>query len=287
MPALLIISQQKNAEVFHEIFLELPGKISLSSSRQDEKVFAHTFLIDKLPTRTTCLEFREKLQKENSDILYLPALLEKNKPSLFAFDMDSTLIEEEVIDELAREKGVFEEVARVTEEAMQGKLDFQTALRKRCSLLQGLEVQVFNKIYERLHPREGLKKLFSFFKQEKIHTAVFSGGFVPILEKFSLEYGIDFFAANTLEVMNGKLSGSVIGDIVDREKKRELFLQRRDFYKLEPGQTVACGDGSNDLLMLNEAGLGIGIHAKQGLKEKIHNWIDYFSIDVLKFVFSG
>ncbi|EMM70588.1 phosphoserine phosphatase SerB [Leptospira weilii str. 2006001855] len=200
--------------------------------------------------------------------------------------MDSTLIQQEVIDELAKLAGVYEEVASVTKEAMEGDLDFHEALKKRCVYLKGLSSSIFTELYPKLKLNVGVENLLKGLKEKSTKTAVFSGGFTDILEMFQKQYGIDEIRANVLEVQDGQLSGNVIGDIVDKNKKFEYLKMIRDLEGISHSQVVAVGDGANDALMLNEAGIGIGFHAKEGLKRLIANWVDFAPLDVLLFLFS-
>lgn len=262
------------------------------------------FLLSSAPVRTqglwSCIEWkisrkldrseliavREIFAKRNSDLLQVDKLLDAKKKSFFAFDMDSTLIQQEVIDELARMAGVYDEVASVTKEAMEGNLDFHEALKKRCAHLKGLSSSIFTELYPTLSLNIGVENLLKGLKENQSRTAVFSGGFTDILEIFQKRYGIDEVYANVLERENGQLSGNVVGDIVDKNKKLEYLKMIRDREGISSSQVVAVGDGANDSLMLNEAGIGIGFHAKEGLKKLILNWVDFAPMDSLLFLFS-
>lgn len=237
-------------------------------------------------SREDLISLRSELAEIRSDSLQLEGLLDPDRKSLFAFDMDSTLIRQEVIDELARYAGVYDEVASVTREAMEGLLDFQEALYKRCSYLKGLSVSVFAELYPRLEPNDGVAALLSGLSSRNVNTAVFSGGFTDILEYFQKDHPVGEIRANVLERVNGILTGTVLGEIVDKNKKLSYFREIRDREGIDPLQTVAVGDGANDALMLNEAGIGIGFHAKDGLKKLILNWIDFAPMDSLLLLFS-
>ncbi|WP_246048804.1 phosphoserine phosphatase SerB [Leptospira sarikeiensis] len=239
---------------------------------------------DILP-RTELVYLRKELQNERKiDLIQIESFLEKEP--LFCFDMDSTLIQEEVIDELARYAGVYEEVAHVTKEAMEGNLNFQEALQKRCSYLKDLPVAVFDELYFKLHPNHGVPQLFAGLKQKNAKTAIFSGGFTDILERFKQEYSIDEVRANYLDRADEKLLGTVSGTVVDKFIKRDSLLDLRSRFGIPKSNIVAVGDGANDQLMLEAAGIGIGFHAKEGLKSNISNWIDFASMDVLLYLFS-
>jgi phosphoserine phosphatase len=236
-------------------------------------------------TKEEILNFRESLIEYSIDLLYLPGLLDPNKKSLFVFDMDSTLIKEEIIDEIARYNGIYDEVSLITEEAMQGKIDFQNALEKRCSLLKGIKFDVFEEIYKNIHINNGVRNFFEFCDYKKIYTIVLSGGFTPILEKFKMDFKISDFKANQLEVKDQILTGSLIGEIIDKYKKRDYLYHFVNLYKVDKNQVVSVGDGSNDLLMLESAYIGIGYKPKNGLKENIINWISHSSIESLLFLY--
>lgn len=262
------------------------------------------FLLSSAPIRTSglwsCIEWniskkldprelfdlRKKISDKNSDLLQVDRLLDPKKKSLFAFDMDSTLIQEEVIDELARLAGVYDQVASVTREAMEGNLDFHEALKKRCLHLKGLPTSIFEELYPKLSLNLGVEKLLFGLKEKESRTAVFSGGFTDILEMFQRDHGIGEVRANVLERENGVLTGFVTGKIMDKVKKFEFLKEIRDRERIDSSQVVAVGDGANDALMLNEAGIGIGFHAKDGLKKLITNWVDFAPMDVLLFLFS-
>ncbi|PJZ55993.1 phosphoserine phosphatase SerB [Leptospira barantonii] len=293
---MLLILTQNPEEIRKEILLGLGSFVSLKPEER--------FLLSSAPVRTqglwNCIEWkisrkldrseliavRETFAKRNSDLLQVDKLLDAKKKSFFAFDMDSTLIQQEVIDELARMAGVYEEVASVTKEAMEGNLDFHEALKKRCIYLKGLSSSIFTELYPTLSLNIGVENLLKGLKENQSRTAVFSGGFTDILEIFQRRYGIDEVYANVLERENGQLSGNVVGDIVDKNKKLEYLKMIRDREGISFAQVVAVGDGANDSLMLNEAGIGIGFHAKEGLKKLILNWVDFAPMDSLLFLFS-
>jgi phosphoserine phosphatase len=201
--------------------------------------------------------------------------------------MDSTLIQQEVIDEIAKENGVYEEVSKVTLEAMEGKLNFDEALKKRCELLKGISTETFERVYSRLQLNLGVEFFLKNRKNYLIKVAVLSGGFEPILQRFQREYRIEFFKANLLEEENQILTGKVLGEIINAEKKEKYLLEIAQKERIPLSQVVAIGDGSNDSLMLNRAGIGIGFHAKDGLKRKIQNWIEYFGMEILFFLFGS
>jgi len=187
---------------------------------------------------------------------------------LVCFDMDSTLIQTEVIDELAACAGVGEQVAAITEAAMRGELDFCESFRRRMALLEGLDESVLAGIAERLPITEGAERLIGTLKQLGYKIAILSGGFTYFAEQLQRRLGIDYVHANRLEFEQGRLTGKVAGPIVDGTRKAELLreIAEREGIRLE--QVIAVGDGANDLPMLSIAGLGIAYHAKPLVKEQ-------------------
>ncbi|EGB15005.1 phosphoserine phosphatase SerB [Pseudodesulfovibrio mercurii] len=203
---------------------------------------------------------------------------------LVAFDMDSTLIQAEVIDELAKEAGVGDQVAAITESAMRGELDFKQSLRKRLSLLEGLDESVLKRVAERLPMSEGAEKLISNLKNVGYKIAILSGGFTYFGDILRKRYGIDYVYANQLEIKDGKLTGKAVGDIVDAQKKAELLQSIADQEGISLQQVIAVGDGANDLPMLNLAGLGIAFHAKPKVKQGARQAISTLGLDAILFL---
>ncbi|EQA37104.1 phosphoserine phosphatase SerB [Leptospira inadai serovar Lyme str. 10] len=247
----------------------------------------HCFLafVERSIAREELTSLRRCLFSAKVDVLQIEHRI-KNE-SLFCFDMDSTLIRQEVVDELARFAGVYDEVAAVTREAMEGNLNFQESLRKRCAYLRGLSADSLLKLYPRLTLNYGVRDLLSELKRRGAKLAVFSGGFTDILEAFQKDYEIDEVRANVLERIDGKLTGGVLGRIVDKDVKRGSLLELREKFGISKREVIAVGDGANDQLMLAEAGIGIGFHAKEGLKSGIENWVDFAPMDVLLYLFEG
>ncbi|AHF02991.1 phosphoserine phosphatase [Marichromatium purpuratum 984] len=198
---------------------------------------------------------------------------------LVCFDMDSTLIQTEVIDELAAAAGVGDEVAAITEAAMRGELDFQESFRRRMALLEGLDESVLVGIAERLPITEGADRLIATLKRLGYKIAILSGGFTYFAEHLQRRFGVDYVYANQLEFRDGRLTGEVAGEIVDGARKAELLreLAAREGIRLE--QVIAVGDGANDLPMLSIAGLGIAFHAKPIVTQQARHSIATVGLD--------
>ena len=193
---------------------------------------------------------------------------------LCVMDVDGTLILEEVIDLLGREVGREEEISQITSRAMRGELDFESSLRKRVSLLEGLPVSVFDKVFNTIHLTPNAQKFVSILEKNAILVGLVSGGFTPIVERLAKSLGITYFSANQLEVKDGFLTGELVGAIISPEVKQATLEKWRKELKLSKERTVAIGDGANDLLMLESAGIGVAFCAKEVLKKEIPNHVD-------------
>ena len=193
---------------------------------------------------------------------------------LCVMDVDGTLILEEVIDLLGREAGCEKEISQLTSQAMQGELDFESSLRKRVSLLEGLPVSAFDKVFNSIHLSPNVQEFISILQKNGILVGLVSGGFTPIVERLAKSLGITYFSANQLEVKDGFLTGELVGAIISPEVKQATLEKWRKEFKLPKERTVAIGDGANDLLMLKSAGLGIAFCAKEVLKKEIPNHVD-------------
>lgn len=198
---------------------------------------------------------------------------------LICFDMDSTLIETEVIDELAMRAGVGDQVKAITERAMRGEIDFIESFRERVALLKGLDVSVMQEIAENLPITEGVDRLMFVLKKYGYKIAILSGGFTYFGEYLQKKYGIDYVYANELEIENGKLTGRYVGDVVDGKRKAELLRLIAQVEKVDIAQTIAVGDGANDLPMLGIAGLGIAFHAKPKVVANAKQSINTIGLD--------
>ena len=199
---------------------------------------------------------------------------------LICFDMDSTLIQTECIDELAERAGVGEQVRAITESAMRGEIDFKESFTRRVALLKGLDASVMQEIAEHLPVTEGVDRLMSVLKTCGYKIAILSGGFTFFGEYIQKRYGIDYVYANELEIGDdGKLTGRYVGEIVDGRRKADLLKLIAQMEKVNMAQTIAVGDGANDLPMLSEAGLGIAFHAKPRVAANARQSINTVGID--------
>ena len=193
---------------------------------------------------------------------------------LCVMDVDGTLILEEVIDLLGREVGREEEISLITSRAMQGELDFESSLRKRVSLLEGLPVSVFDKVFNTIHLTSNAQEFISILQKNGILVGLVSGGFTQIVERLAKSLDIAYFSANQLEVKDGFLTGKLVGQIINPEVKKATLEKWTEELKLSKERTIAIGDGANDLLMLKSAGIGIAFCAKEVLKKEIPNHVD-------------
>jgi phosphoserine phosphatase len=224
-------------------------------------------------------DFLRIANERNLDIAFQKDTAFRRNRRLVAFDMDSTLIESEVIDELAREAGVGEQVSEITEKAMRGELDFNESFRQRVALLEGLDEAALERVRSRLKLTEGAERLVATLKALGYRTAILSGGFTWFGKYLQQRLGIDHVHANELEIENGKVTGRVAGQIVNGQRKAELLREIASKEGISLEQVIAVGDGANDLPMLGIAGLGIAFRAKPMVKETAKQAISTLGLD--------
>lgn len=218
------------------------------------------------------------------DHVYQSQSVDISRPGLAVFDMDSTLIKAEVMDELAVDAGIGEEIAAITASAMRGEIDFTESFVKRLSLLDGLSSDVMEGVFARIEYMEGIEKLMKVLNHFDWHTAILSGGFTFFADKIKHAFDFSEVHANVLEIEDDKLTGKHIGPIVDGSRKKyllETILQETGYSQ---SQTIACGDGANDLLMLNTANLGVALHAKPLVREQAPHPVNKLGLDSILYL---
>ncbi|SIN83837.1 phosphoserine phosphatase [Sulfurivirga caldicuralii] len=216
------------------------------------------------------------------DINVLPEDFDPKAVKLLISDMDSTLIAIECVDEIADRVGIKDEVAAITEAAMRGELDFESSLKKRVGLLEGLPTHELECVYEeRLELNPGAETLIAGLKQKGISFALVSGGFTFFTERLKAELGLDFARANVLAVAEGKLTGGIDGDIVAAHTKAEYLLELCDQLGITPQQAIAVGDGANDLEMMKLAGLSVAYHAKPAVRTQADTQLNIRGLDAI------
>ena len=258
----------------------LTGRIPLDENARTPKASVE-FSVRGTPKNKECMkaEFMKLSTELEMDMSFQEDSMYRRMRRLICFDMDSTLIETEVIDELAIRAGVGDQVKAITEAAMRGEIDFCESFRQRCALLKGLDVSVMQEIAENLPITEGVDRLMRILKKVGFKIAILSGGFTYFGNFLKQKYNIDYVYANELEIENGKLTGNHVGDIVDGKRKAELLRLIAQVENVDIRQTVAVGDGANDLPMISIAGLGIAFHAKPKVKATAKQSISTIGLD--------
>lgn len=229
-------------------------------------------------------DFMELATRLDIDIAIQEDSIYRRNRRLVCFDMDSTLVEAEVIDELAKSAGVGDQVAAITARAMAGELDFNQSFTERLALLKGLDSSVLQDIADRLPITEGVEHLISTLRRLGYKTAILSGGFSYFAEHLQERLGMDYVYANELEIVDGKVTGRVVGEIVNGQKKAELLKQLASRENISLQQVIAVGDGANDLPMLSIAGLGIAYRAKPLVKASAEHSISNLGLDAILYL---
>lgn len=272
--ALTLLADPVSARALHEVTKILADlKVNIDFiKRLSEKSFSCVEmgissydLLDELTLRKDLLLISKSYEV---DVALQAEGLYRRAKRLVVLDMDSTLIQSEVIDELAQEKGVYAEVSAITHSAMMGNINFTESLLLRCQALKGLNGADLERVYNRIQLSPGADTLIHILKKLGYKIAVISGGFTFVAEKLKQKLGLDYAYANTLEIQNGILTGRVLPPIIDAQRKADLLDVIAQQEKIELDQVIAVGDGANDLLMLEKAGLGIAFNAKLIVREK-------------------
>lgn len=266
----------------------LSGRVPLEESSQPQKntKACVEFSARGAPRSATALKaaFAEMASRLDVDIAFQEDSMYRRTRRLVCFDMDSTLIEAEVIDELAKAHGVGVQVAEITEQAMRGELDFNESFAKRMALLEGLDESVLEQIAQDLPITEGAEQLLKTLNKLGYKTAILSGGFNYFGRFLQKKLGIDYVYANELEIVNGKVTGRVVGTVVNGNRKAELLKELAANENISLEQVIAVGDGANDLPMLSIAGLGIAFRAKPLVKASAKQSISTLGLDAILYL---
>jgi len=221
-------------------------------------------------------------QRLDVDINQLPESFDPNALGLVISDMDSTFIAIECIDEIADFANIKPQISKITESAMRGDINFATSLKQRVALLAGLDTNALERVYnERLQLNPGAADLVKGLHNKSIPFALVSGGFTFFTEKLKAQYALDFTKANTLEIIDNTLNGKVLGQVVGSQTKADYLDELCQTLNITPKQTIAMGDGANDLLMMEKAGLSVGYYAKPVVQEKADIVLNYSGLNLI------
>jgi len=258
----------------------------IGGSTQFMQIAEHAYY---LPTNESNIELvRQFCAEQHVDCALVPDAQRLSHFGLAVMDMDSTLISIECIDEIADMMGIKPQIAEITEAAMRGELDFAASLRKRVSLLKGLPESALQRVIdERLQLNPGAREWIAACKANNIKTMVVSGGFTLFANHTQSLLGLDYAVANTLEIIDGKLTGHILGDIVDASRKAHELEKLREALGLNVSQTIAIGDGANDLKMMSTAGVGVAYHAKPVVQAQATYALNFVGLDGIANLFTA
>lgn len=273
----VIVKQGLNIDAIQR----LTGRMTLTDKDDARSKGCIEFSVRGTPNDYAAMqsEFMELANRLEFDISLQQDTMYRRCRRLICFDMDSTLIKTEVIDELAEKAGVGDKVRAITERAMRGEIDFKESFTERVALLKGLDESVMHEIAENLPITEGVERLMRVLKRAGYKIAILSGGFTYFGNYLKHKFNIDYVYANELEIVEGKLTGRYLGEIVDGHRKAELLKLIAQVENVDIAQTIAVGDGANDLPMITIAGLGIAFHAKPKVKQTARQSISTIGID--------
>ena len=269
-----------------DVITRLSGRVPLTEQQQNMRNACVEFSVRGEPRDKAALrrEFMDIATGQGVDIAFQEDNVFRRNRRLVVFDMDSTLVQVEVIDELAKKAGVGDQVAAITESAMRGELDFRQSLRHRLALLKGLPESSLAEVADELPLSDGAERLIQNLKRFGYKIAILSGGFTYFGRRLQERFGLDYVFANELEIRDGVVTGQVVGEIVDGQKKADLLQAIALQERISLQQVIAVGDGANDLPMLNLAGLGIAFHAKPKVKEGAGHAISTFGLDSILYL---
>ncbi len=272
MPLTIIHANTLDNEARKTLLKLIPGDLSYHD--------AHYRLRHDAPvTKDTMAALRQQLP---FDVNNVPETFAADQVALLITDMDSTLINIECVDEIADFLGIKDQVAKITESAMRGEIDFNTSLQQRVGLLKNLDYNVLEKVYnERLQLNPGAEKLIAGLRSAGIKTALVSGGFRFFTDRLQKRLNLDFTLSNILEVNEGHLTGRVLGNIVNGEVKANFLSELAGQLNIDLNRTIAVGDGANDLLMLGRAGLGVAYRAKPKVQQQADAVLNHSSLDAI------